>query len=89
MKGDSGKMKVDIEYLENALDGDDPDVIDGLLSALDSIEAYEAALQGLEAATTNFILSVLKYMTVLPKDEFEPLLSALTCARRLMYDEPT
>lgn len=45
---------------------------------------YERALGKLEIATTDFVINGLKYMTELPKKEFEALLPALTKARSLL-----
>lgn len=74
------------DFLKNALKGSDfsDEVVEDLLLVLDLIETYETALSGLEVATTNFILGGLKYMTTLPKTEFEQLLPALTKARELL-----
>ena len=74
-------------FLRTALKGNDfnDEVVEELFLVLDLTEVYETALSELEMATTNFVLSTLKYMTTLPpKDELETLLPTLTKTRRLL-----
>lgn len=56
--------------------------------ALNQQEYLRWCLEQLEIATTNFFLSGLKYMTTLPKQEFELLLPALTNTRALLGKQP-
>jgi len=67
---DDSKILKDLEYR--------------LAKQVDRAENAERVLSELEVASTNFTLGVLKYLSQLPKKEFDALTSALAEARNLL-----
>jgi len=67
---DDSKILKDLEYR--------------LARQVDRAENAEWVLSELEVASANFALGVLKYLSQLPKKEFDALTSALAEARNLL-----
>jgi len=69
---------------------DAPELEDAVAVLYDATEREQSlwrALQQLEQASTDFVLSILPFLISLPKETFEELIPALTAARVLLGKE--
>ena len=67
-----------------------PELEDAVAILYDAVEREQLlwkALQQLEQASTDFVLSILPFLISLPKETFEELIPALTAARVLLGKE--